>query len=129
MSRTAKICTAGIALGVSAGLALELLTSVGVLAYGLFWDPDVHSVRHARSVDEMSEDRKPKQPYEFIVPDGSDVVPCEGKSCKMNVIWIVTKAGKRMPLSASTCRDVDGTTVAISHFADCPDAGRFRRRR
>lgn len=44
---------------------------------------------------------------------------CREKSCAAPVVWIVTAAGKRMPCNA------DGT----SHFATCPAAVRFRKKR
>jgi hypothetical protein len=44
---------------------------------------------------------------------------CRAEACRAVVLWARTPAGRTMPL------DRDGT----SHFATCPDAARFRRRR
>lgn len=52
-----------------------------------------------------------------------------GKGCGAAIVWIKTKAGKFMPLSLASVRDEpDGTKTCASHFADCPEADRFRRR-
>lgn len=50
----------------------------------------------------------------FDIPAGTPLVPCRG--CGKRVAWIITKAGKRMPV------DQDG----ISHFATCTEADYFR---
>lgn len=52
----------------------------------------------------------------FEIPKGTPPASCRG--CKASVYWIVTKAGKRMPV------DADGTC----HFATCPMAGKFRKK-
>lgn len=44
---------------------------------------------------------------------------CRGDSCGEIVLWCTTPAKRRIPI------DRDGT----AHFATCPDAARFRRRR
>lgn len=48
-----------------------------------------------------------------------DIVGGQGKckGCGAKVWWVVTKHGKRMPISDS----------GISHFVDCPESERFRR--
>lgn len=43
--------------------------------------------------------------------------PAECRSCNATVYWCVTRQNKRMPL------DPDGT----SHFATCPQAGKWRK--
>jgi hypothetical protein len=53
----------------------------------------------------------------FDIPAGTAASTCRG--CGADVYWIITKAGKRMPV------DGDGT----SHFATCPMSGEFRRKR
>jgi hypothetical protein len=47
-------------------------------------------------------------------PQG-DLGRCKG--CGQEIVWTITAAGKRSPLN------FDGT----SHFANCPNAGDFRR--
>lgn len=76
------------------------------------------------------------------------------RSCSARVVWIRTQSGKRMPLDADPSpkgdfvivKHIDGGTLAVlvtpktvefyhdikerylSHFATCPDAGKWRRR-
>lgn len=52
----------------------------------------------------------------FPVPEGARTTSC--RSCGAAVIWIVTEAGKRMPVDASTRE---------SHFATCPNAAEHRK--
>lgn len=62
----------------------------------------------------MSDDQ-----HGWIIPLGmtaGDVGRC--RSCRAEVMWVTTAAGKRMPI------DRDGT----SHFATCPDAKDWRRK-
>jgi hypothetical protein len=40
------------------------------------------------------------------------------RSCGAEILWCITPAGKKAPINR------DGT----SHFANCPDADRWRRR-
>ena len=40
------------------------------------------------------------------------------KSCKADIWWVVTRAGNSMPISQA----------GVAHFADCPDAGKHRKR-
>lgn len=82
-----------------------------------------------------------RAPQFFVVPAGTRPGECQG--CKATVYWIVTEAGKRMPVHC----DVEGglrplryagqdpadraraAGRGISHFVDCPHAGEFRRAR
>ncbi|MHB8867457.1 MAG: hypothetical protein ACYC6T_08120 [Thermoleophilia bacterium] len=78
------------------------------------------------------------------------------KSCGVEILWVVTKSGKRMPLDAEphpagnividdvlpphtpTAHVLDGhalglawaakVPVRFSHFATCPEAAQHRRR-
>jgi hypothetical protein len=58
-----------------------------------------------------------RKEVKFPIPEGSRSGICRG--CGAKVIWIVTKAGRNMPV------DSDGT----SHFATCPQAKQFRKRK
>ena len=54
-----------------------------------------------------------------VIPDGYTFANggfC--RACRAAIAWCTTKAGKLAPLNP------DGT----SHFSDCPEAARFRRR-
>jgi hypothetical protein len=60
---------------------------------------------------------------------------CRG--CGAPVEWWLTPAGKRMPMTVLTSADRNSTISGMlkdpgdkrqSHFADCPDAVKFRRR-
>lgn len=98
----------------------------------------------------MTGEQKPPrwQPGEFLV-DRDQVgrtVPCA--ACRAPMVWIETKTGRRMPLSARTareipcpacqgrqgapcptCRSARVVYALTAHWADCPEAERFRRRR
>jgi hypothetical protein len=58
-----------------------------------------------------------RPPLRFDVPDGTPARSC--RSCGADIWWIVTAAGKKMPV------DADGT----SHFATCPNAAQHRKAR
>lgn len=62
----------------------------------------------------------------FTVPEGAREERC--RSCEASVAWVLTEAGKWMPLSlAKAERNVLGELVAPSHFSDCPNAAQHRR--
>jgi len=54
------------------------------------------------------------------------------RSCGKSIIWLRTKAGKKMPVDAET---VTGSETMFeygkhtSHFATCPNANKHRKRR
>lgn len=56
--------------------------------------------------------------------EGMNVAPCRGETCLMNILWVTTKKGKRMPLSIDGELDANGKYVA--HWSDCPDSKDFR---
>lgn len=58
-----------------------------------------------------------RAPLTFFIPPGTPARVC--RSCPGVIYWIVTGAGKRMPVNA------DG----VSHFATCPAAAQHRRPR
>jgi hypothetical protein len=73
----------------------------------------------------------------FDVPAGTPAAQC--RSCQEEVYWIVTAAGKRMPVDVEveggitpigggvpTAFDCDGR--GVSHFATCPQADQWRQR-
>lgn len=53
------------------------------------------------------------------------------KSCRAQIIWFKTEAGKNMPVDADTV-EADDTELDlerhVSHFATCPQANQHRRR-
>ena len=53
----------------------------------------------------------------FEIPAGTPSAVCRG--CRATIYWIVTAAGRRMPV------DADG----VSHFATCPDHAKFRKKK
>lgn len=60
-----------------------------------------------------------------------EIVPCRGKDCKADVIWLPTKEGKRMPVNPENVAADDYLfrhDHHVSHFADCPNADQFRRK-
>ena len=78
-----------------------------------------------------------KAPQWFTVPAGTPASECRG--CKATVYWIVTENDRRMPVNCDVPGGVRpvrfGGDAAkdkgrgLSHFADCPNANRFRRAR
>jgi hypothetical protein len=53
------------------------------------------------------------------------------KSCRARIIFLETEAGGKMPCDADTVEPDDEQFVPkrhVSHFATCPDAGKYRRR-
>lgn len=61
--------------------------------------------------------RPERRAVTFEIPAGTSKRSC--RSCSAPVFWIVTAAGKRMPVNP------DGT----SHFSSCPNAAQHRRAR
>lgn len=72
----------------------------------------------------MSDDKKPRKPILYPVPDNAPVYACA--ACRGQVVFVVTSRGGRMPLSVATMREEDGRKVAEPHWGDCPEAERFR---
>ncbi len=58
-----------------------------------------------------------KHPIVFPIPEGTPAATCS--SCRDTIRWIVTAAGKRMPVN------LDGT----SHFTTCEFADQHRKRK
>lgn len=73
----------------------------------------------------------PRPRVDFPLPLGwrNEVRRCSvGARCKAEIVWIVTNAGKRMPLDLkSVVRGPAGVDRAESHFAHCPYARHVRR--
>lgn len=54
------------------------------------------------------------------------------RSCRAQIVWLKTEAGKNMPVDADTVKPEDeafDSAVHISHFATCPNASQHRRTR
>lgn len=72
-----------------------------------------------------------RQPVFFTVPRDTEATTCRG--CGGIVFWITTRKGAKMPVDTRVdgglepLRDRDGR--GLSHFATCPKADQFRRRR
>jgi hypothetical protein len=57
------------------------------------------------------------------------IVRC--KSCRAMIVWLPTAKGKNMPVDEHSVRPEDDEFIPdqhVSHFATCPDAGKFRRK-
>lgn len=53
-------------------------------------------------------------------------------SCRDPIVWLITAAGKRIPVNADTVRDEDSIFEYgrhVAHFTTCPHAAEHRRRR
>jgi predicted RNA-binding Zn-ribbon protein involved in translation (DUF1610 family) len=58
------------------------------------------------------------------------IVRC--RSCRAQIIWFKTEAGAKMPVDALTVEPEDTELDLerhVSHFASCPEAGKWRRPR
>lgn len=54
------------------------------------------------------------------------------RSCGAPIVWFKTSAGKKIPVDAATVEPEDQQLQLprhVSHFATCPDADKFRRKR
>jgi hypothetical protein len=54
------------------------------------------------------------------------------RSCQAAIIWFKSATGKNVPIDASSVQPGDqvlDTSRHISHFATCPDADKFRRKK
>ncbi len=75
---------------------------------------------------------KPKRAVQwFVVPEGTPIATC--KSCPFTIYYILTAAGKQMPVDCGTDggRIPTATTQGrgVSHFATCAGAAQHRRAR
>lgn len=62
--------------------------------------------------------------------EGTDVVSC--RSCKADIVFLRTAAGKTMPVNADTVEPGDTEFEYgrhVSHYSTCNDPERFRKRR
>jgi len=66
---------------------------------------------------------------EYLVPEPDPRLQlCP--ACGASVVWMVTPMGVRLPLSVASIRvGTDGRRWAVSHVADCPQAGTWRTQR
>lgn len=58
------------------------------------------------------------------------IVRC--RSCRAQIIWFETAAGKKMPVDADTVEPADEELQIgkhISHFATCPESRKWRKPR
>jgi hypothetical protein len=55
------------------------------------------------------------------------------RACKAEIMWMTTTNGKKIPVDIETVGDIGATVfdpdTMVSHFATCPDAEKFRKRR
>lgn len=49
------------------------------------------------------------------------------RSCDERIIWLVTNTGKNMPVDADSIDEQFDAKRHTSHFANCPDADKFRK--
>lgn len=67
----------------------------------------------------------------LIIPPGT--APSRCRSCGKTIYWVKTAIGRTMPVSVQADKPDhrEPTTSAeghgVSHFADCPDANRWRK--
>lgn len=54
------------------------------------------------------------------------------RSCQAPIVWFKSDTGKNVPIDAGTVEKEDQVLDLkrhVSHFATCPDAAKFRRKR
>lgn len=57
-----------------------------------------------------------------------DVTQC--KSCGADIVWLVTKNNKMIPIDADTVvegEEIFDSDTMTTHFETCPDAGAWRK--
>lgn len=72
-------------------------------------------------------------PRIFEVPAGTKASLCRAESCRAQIFWIETAAGKKLPID---CAPKHGGSppsetrsgAGVPHFSTCPEADRFRRK-
>lgn len=50
------------------------------------------------------------------------------RSCKAPIAWVQTASGARMPLDLGTVEQRGGVTMAMTHFATCPQGKGWSKR-
>lgn len=73
-------------------------------------------------------------PQSYEVPAGTSASRCRAESCRAEIFWIETPAGKKLPIDCGP--KADGVTPTetragrgVPHWATCPAADSFRRRK
>lgn len=117
------------------GLGLDLLPIVQALAAA---DPVYHDGSGLCTLCDARDGHAEECPW---VQARAELAPLERAvgeaaecgSCRAPINWIVTKAGKRMPVDPRRLNvtTAEGVTVSgfTSHFATCPRAHEHRRKR
>jgi hypothetical protein len=63
----------------------------------------------------------------YDVPPIGVTVACNGETCRARIVWVKTPKGAPMPLTVEP--RPGQPTLYNPHFADCPNAKDFRRRK
>ena len=85
---------------------------------------------HVRLADQQAREatqEAPSRKGEYLVPEGKPVQTCD--SCGAQIVWTRTRNKKPIPLSVATIERREGIAYALSHFADCPDAKGWSKKR
>lgn len=64
---------------------------------------------------------------EYPIPPNAEPSHC--RSCGAAIVWARTEGGRAIPLSLATVAERDGVRYALAHFADCPDAKDWSKKR
>lgn len=64
---------------------------------------------------------------EYELPAAGKVERC--RSCDAAIVWTRTPNGRATPLSLATVQTRGGVRYALSHFADCPHAKDWSKKR
>lgn len=82
-------------------------------------DNALKAISNGKGLEDVYEDKPKRKEVNFKhkIKEGQEPVVCRG--CGKHVYWIKTDKGKNMPINP------DG----ITHFATCPQAGKFRSKK
>jgi hypothetical protein len=64
---------------------------------------------------------------EYAMPHAAELEHC--KSCGAQIVWARTQNDRMIPLSLATVQTRDGVQWLLPHFADCPHAKEWSRKR
>ena len=62
----------------------------------------------------------------FPLPENAKRGTC--RSCQQPIAWVQTASGARMPLDLATVEQRDGVTMALNHFATCPQGAAWSKK-
>jgi hypothetical protein len=62
----------------------------------------------------------------FPLPENAKRSTC--RSCQQPIAWVQTASGARMPLDLARVEQRDDVTMALNHFATCPQGAAWSKK-